>query len=154
MAGYMPKSVHPVNQDERCPYIMIEEEIVAIGGMTVDKLQHKEEHKKNSDKYLYCFGLPDGKGGHYYEVKGQRHFELYAQNASNLINCVKALKAKAGAISEERETAVRETVKGLANSGLATIAIQAAVCAQYNIKVEEFNRVMAANQETAKATIA
>ena len=156
VAGYMPKSIHPVNADEKCPYLMLEEEIISIGGLTVDVVQHKSE---KGDKKLYVFGFPDGRGGHWYEVKGLNHFDNYARNASLLIQAVKALKAKAGEISATRVKAVRETADTLKTSGLAPVAIQAALCAQYALKEADYLKIMAMSDEaikveTAAATIA
>lgn len=147
----MPKTVHPVNQDERCPYLMIEEEVISCQGVTVDIVQHKNE---KGDKKLYVIGLPDGKGGHYYEVKGLNHFEKYANNAAGLIQAVAKIKAKAGEISATRRQAVLETVETLTKVGMAPVAIQAACMAQYAVKPEEYALILKSNQTEAPATIA
>lgn len=145
----MAQAWHPCQNPEKSPYHMLEEEVVSVGGLTVDILKHKQE---KGEKTLLCLGFPDGEGGKVYEVMGERKATLIANNAGNLISALKMLRNKA---EEGRRAANQGVISGAAtlrSAGLKPAAIAAALAAQHNLTPEAVTAILAdAEKETAKA---
>lgn len=126
--GFFPKSIHPVNGGEKCPYVMDREAVVSVGGLTIDMIHRKDDTKKR----LLVIALPDGKGGHIHEVKGENYLALLAHNASNLVQAQKMYKEKCAKEGDELNEAIRGTAETLKAAGLVMVSIIAAIKAQYN----------------------